>query len=53
MKAIYTNHATNETYTLGMEIADLKTAWNLAAFVCNRMNWNLSMFCNDVTVKLK
>lgn len=47
---IYTNNATGETYTL-KGVCSLKQAWNLAEFVCQRNNWNLSTFCFDVTVK--
>lgn len=49
--ATYKNNATGETYKLN-GVANLATAWNMAAFVCRRNNWNLEMFCNDVTVKL-
>lgn len=50
--ATYTNKATGEVYTLG-GIRDLEHAWNMAEFVCNRNNWNLSKFTQDVTVKLQ
>jgi hypothetical protein len=51
MKAIYTNTATNETYTLA-GVKSISEAWNLASFVCSRNGWNFSMFCEDVRVKL-
>jgi len=51
MMATYTNKATNETYRIG-GVKNLAQAWNLAEFVCHRMNWNLSMFSYDVKVKL-
>lgn len=50
--AIYTNTATGEVYQLA-GVKSLGQAWNLAEFVCRRMNWNLSMFSYDVKVKLK
>lgn len=49
--ATYTNTALNETYELG-GINNLEQAWDMAEFVCNRNNWNLSMFSYDVRVKL-
>lgn len=49
--AVYYNRATEETYKI-RGVRDLEQAWNLAEFVCNRNNWNLSMFCHDVQVKL-
>lgn len=48
--ATYFNKATRETYTL-RGITSLKQAWNMAEFVCERNNWNLSMFSYDVVVK--
>lgn len=50
--ATYTNKATNEVYTL-RGVKSLEQAWNMAEFVCRRNNWNLSMFCYDVTVKFE
>lgn len=51
MKATYTNKATNEVYIIN-GISSLKQAWNISEFVCKRNNWNHSMFCNDVKVKI-
>lgn len=48
--ATYINKATSEIYKL-RGVKSLEQAWNLAEYVCNRNNWNYSMFCNDVTVK--
>jgi hypothetical protein len=52
MKAIYKNKALNETYVLA-GIKNLKHAFSVYKTVCQRMNWNAEMFCNDVQVKLK
>lgn len=49
--AIYTNKATNEIYRLG-GINNIGQAWALASVACNRMNWNLDMFSDDVKIKL-
>jgi hypothetical protein len=49
--ATYTNKALNETYTIN-GVRGTEQAWDLAAFVCRRNNWSLSMFCNDVTIKI-
>jgi hypothetical protein len=46
-KAVFTNKALNETYTLG-GVKDLAKAWSLVTFACERNNWNHI----DVTVKL-
>lgn len=50
-KAIYTNRATGETYTL-CGVNDCRQAWQLFEFVCGRMNWNRAMFHHDVTIKI-
>ena len=50
-KAIYTNKATEETYTLA-GVTGIEQAWDMWKFVCGRNNWNPATFINDVTVKI-
>jgi len=52
MKAIYTNKALNQTYTLA-GISGLEQAWKLAELVCGRMNWNIDMFSYDVKIRIE
>ena len=52
MTATYQNKATKETYQLG-GVKGIEQAWKMAEFVCNRNNWNLEMFSNDVKVSIK
>lgn len=50
-KAVYTNKATKETYTLA-NVTGIEQAWNLWEFVCQRNNWNPSAFTHDVNIKI-
>lgn len=50
--AVYKNTITKEIYQIA-GVKDLAQAWRLAAFVCERNNWNYNMFHEDVKVTLK
>ena len=51
MTATYKNTQTNESTEIG-GVKNIGQAWNLASFVCNKMNWNEDMFAEDVIVRM-
>jgi hypothetical protein len=50
MTITYTNQITGER-TKRENLKDFAAAWALAQEICDEMNWNFDMFCEDVKVK--
>lgn len=51
MKAIYTNKATKESYTLA-GVESIQKAYDMYKFACSRNGWNPAAFTKDVNVKV-
>ena len=50
MTITYTNQITGER-TKRENLKDFAHAWKLSKEICEEMNWNFDMFCEDVSVR--